>query len=213
LNSPEADLLQRTLKALNIPCSDEQMKAFALYLALLKKWSRAYNLTSITQDRDIVIKHFIDSALYLKAIPERADTLLDVGSGAGFPGLPIKILRPSMHVFLLDPSRKKTSFLKHTVNTLSLQDTRVLRCRIEDFPCAFSDIPERFQVIVTRALYSTAELLRLTSPLCDQNGIIILSKGPSYKEEIKELNRDIITVQDVSVDDLALERYLLIAAP
>jgi len=213
LNSSEELLLTTALEDLSITCSRDQVSAFSIYLSLLKKWSMAYNLTSLNDNRDIIVKHFIDSVSYLKAIPAHARTVLDVGSGAGFPGIPLKIMRPSFNVVLLEPSRKKVSFLMRVVSDLSLEHAQIVRGRIEEYPCSRDDVPGQFDVVTTRALFSTEELIRLASPFCVDNGTIVLSKGPSYREELRDLEGYSIRVEKVNLARFGLDRYLVIAAP
>lgn len=213
MNSSEEALLSKAFRELLIPYAADQLNAFSDYLSLLKKWSRAYNLTSLSNSKDIIVKHFIDSVVYLKAIPAHSRTLLDVGSGAGFPGIPIKIMRPDVNVVLLEPSRKKTSFLGHVVSSLKLKNIHVVRGRIEDYPCSQNDVPARFDVVVTRALFSTGELIRLSAPLCEETGLIVLSKGPAYTKEIDTTKGCHLRVEKVDLANFGLERYLIIAGP
>src|SRR3990172_1998107 len=107
------ELLKSGLKILDIPFTEEQIDAFLTYLEELKKWNRAYNLTGLKTDRDIIIKHFLDSLLFAKALPPEALTLADIGSGAGFPGIPIKIMFPHFAAFLVEPTQKQAVFLQH----------------------------------------------------------------------------------------------------
>ena len=115
-------LLKSGLAELGLPSSDEQINAFMTYLSELKKWNRAYNLTGLAKDEDIVIKHFLDSLLYLKAIPQGALHIADVGTGAGFPGIPITIIRPETEMHLIEPSGKKAVFLRHIIWQLQFKE-------------------------------------------------------------------------------------------
>ena len=111
-------LLKNGLQELDIICSEDQIGSFMLYHAELKKWNKAYNLTALKNDHDIIIKHFLDSLLYLKALPEGISTLADAGSGAGFPGIPIKLVLPALDLTLIESSRKKTAVLRHITRQL-----------------------------------------------------------------------------------------------
>ncbi len=126
------DLLKKGLTELGFMPSEEQTNAFMTYLSELKKWNKAYNLTGLKEDKDIIIKHFFDSLLYLKALPDGEITVADVGSGAGFPGLPIKIIRPEIEMYLIESSRKKAAFLKHIIRQLGLKKAEVIEKRIEE---------------------------------------------------------------------------------
>lgn len=203
-------ILEEALRKLRIECSESRVKAFSLYLHMLRKWSRAYNLTSIVEERDIILKHFIDSLSYLEAVPEGAKTLLDIGTGAGFPGVPMKIARPDLKVFLIEPSRKKTAFLKNLIKTISLRDIYVIRCRLEDYPCGHKNVPEKFDIIVTRALYKVDEFLRRASPFCNENGLMIISKGPSCPEEMKCINDGKYNIFRPGLSEFGLDRHMVV---
>lgn len=211
MNSPELKLLEEGLETLGIPFTKKQLDTFSIYMGVLKKWSRSYNLTALTNERDIVLKHFLDSLIYLKAIPCKAGTLLDAGSGAGFPGLPIKIVSPSIKTVLLEPSRKKAAFLKFLINDLSLRDTVVVSCRIQDYPCSRSDVPSLFDVIVTRALFKTDEFFLHASRLCSEEGVMIVSKGPSYREEMNRIGDYEHRVINADFSKFSLNRFLVVA--
>ncbi len=148
------------------------------YLSELKKWNRAYNLTSLKTDGDIIVKHFLDSLLYLKAIPRGKLAVMDVGSGAGFPGIPMKIMRPDIAMYLVEPSRKKAGFLRHIISALGLQGIDVLEKRIEEIKSLTVD------AAVTRALFDIRDFCRKTMPLLGKGGRLVVSKGPKVKEEI-----------------------------
>ena len=175
------ELLIKGLSELHIPPSGKNTEPFVAYLRELKKWNRTYNLTALKSDRDIIIKHFIDSLLYLRAIPEGQLSLCDVGSGAGFPGLPIAIVRPDITVTLTEPSRKKVAFLKHARRTLSLDNIEILESRIEE-------IRDRlFDIAVTRALFSIGDFVKKAGHVVKEGGCFILNKGPKLEEETRDL--------------------------
>lgn len=172
-------LFKKGLKELSLPVRSEQVRAFMTYLEELKRWNRTYNLTSIKKDEDIIIKHFLDSLLYLKALPEGKIAVIDVGSGAGFPGIPLKIIRPEIRLFLVEPSRKKAGFLMHMVKTLRLKDVDVIEKRIEDVSGLKVD------VALTRALFDIGGFYKKAYHLLKEGGRLILSKGPRFEDEIK----------------------------
>lgn len=189
------------------------MHAFSLYLESLRKWSRTYNLTAIKDDRGIVVKHFIDSLTYVKALPDDAITLADIGTGAGFPGVPIKIVRPDLAVYLIEPSRKKVSFLRNLIKELSMRDISVLRCRVEEYPCDQVDAPEQFDVVATRALYKIDDFVKKVSQLCKSDGIMVISKGPSAEQEIKNVEVDRIKIIRPDLSTFGIDRYLVTIRP
>ena len=177
------ELLKKGLNELNIECSVDQISAFMTFLAELKKWNKAYNLTALKSDRDIVIKHFLDSLLYLKAIPEGILTLADAGAGAGFPGIPLKIVRPELDLTLIESSRKKAAFLRHISRQLGLENSTVLETRLEGLG---KEYEQQYDIIVTRATFSIKDFLKMACPYVKKDGKLILSKGPKISEELEE---------------------------
>ena len=195
-------LLKDGLKELEIPCSEEQISTFMIYLSELKKWSRTYNLTALKTDEDIVIKHFLDSLLYLKAIPPGPIKLADAGTGAGFPGLPIKIIRPEIEVTLVEPARKKTAFLRHMIRLIQLNNISVSEQRLENMG---QDHYENYDIIVTRATFSIKEFRSIACPFVRKKGSLIVNKGPKVSDELIELEKSLPAGYKV---DLALRLNL-----
>ena len=183
--NPE-ELLKKGLSELDIPATDAQIETFMALLRELKKWNRTYNLTAITSDKEIIIKHFLDSLLYLKLIPEGPLHIADAGSGAGFPGLPIKIIRTETDISLIESSRKKTAFLRHLIRTLKLQKVNVIEERLEDL-CKKNEMD--YDVLVSRATFRIKDLLKMTCPSLDEECLIVLSKGPGLSDELKDLEK------------------------
>lgn len=171
------------MKELSLPHTHAHIRLFAIYLEELKKWNKTYNLTSIKTDEDIIIKHFLDSLLYLKAVPEGNISVMDVGSGAGFPGIPIKIMRPEIAMYLVEPTRKKASFLRHIISVLKLEDIVVVEKRVEDLESMDVD------VAATRALFDIKDFCKKVSPVLERGGMLILSKGPKVNEELMSIEK------------------------
>jgi len=181
------ELFKKGLNELGISCSEDQINSFITYLSELRKWNSAYNLTALKTDEDIIVKHFLDSLLYLKAMPEGVLKLADAGTGAGFPGIPIKLIRPEMDITLIESSRKKCSFLRHMIRLLKLTGITVLEQRLENIGDEYKGA---FDVIVTRAAFSIKEFLNTACPYLKEAGILVLSKGPKMTEELKELGTE-----------------------
>jgi 16S rRNA (guanine527-N7)-methyltransferase len=173
------EILTRGLKALGISYEQSQIEAFLAYLSELKKWNRAYSLTSIRDDREVIIKHFLDSLLYLKALPEDTRSIADVGAGAGFPGLPIRIIRPALELHLIEPVRKKAAFLRNMVRRLGLAKVTVHNMRVEE-------VHIQVDAALTRALFTVKEFHEQASHIVRPGGVLILSKGPRAGEELRE---------------------------
>ncbi|HDH13391.1 MAG TPA: 16S rRNA (guanine(527)-N(7))-methyltransferase RsmG [Nitrospirae bacterium] len=181
-----AELFKKGLKQIDISCSEGQINAFMTCLSELKKWNRAYNLTALKTDEEIIVKHFLDSLLYLRAIPEGAMKLADIGTGAGFPGIPVKIIRPETDITLIESSRKKAAFLRHIIRSLKLSAINVLEQRAEALT---GEHEKNYDVILSRATFSIKEFLETACRYVKENGILILNKGPKVSEELKELER------------------------
>jgi 16S rRNA (guanine527-N7)-methyltransferase len=171
-------LLQETSRELGVRLSASQAELFWLYLQELLEWNRRVNLTAISDPTDIVIKHFVDSLSPLPHL-ETVTNLLDIGSGAGFPGIPLKIAAPDLRLSLVEPSRKKVSFLKQIVRTLKLRDVSVRHGRVEDLPP--QDRP--FTTIVSRAFRKLEPLLDVVSPLLAPGCTLIAMLGPTTHED------------------------------
>jgi|Deesub1362A_J573_1020465.scaffolds.fasta_scaffold02248_3 16S rRNA (guanine527-N7)-methyltransferase len=179
-------LLKKGLRQLKLPFDENQINAFLVYLDELKRWRRAYNLTGLKTDEDIVIKHFLDSLLYLKVISKKMTVIADAGSGAGFPGIPLKIIRPDVSLTLIESTRKKASFLRHMVRVLELKNTTVYQNRIEELG---DDELGRYDVIVTRATFKIEEFLEKACPYVRDGGFMVISKGQRFREELKDTPR------------------------
>ncbi len=127
------------------------------------------------------MKHFFDSLLYLRLVPSGHISAADVGSGAGFPGLPVALVRPDIDVALIEPSRKKTAFLRHMSRTLGTGNVVVLESRAEELR------DRRFDIVMTRALFTVAEFVKRAGHLLEKGGSFILSKGPKIDAELAAL--------------------------
>ena len=202
-------LLKSGLAELGITPSDEQIKAFMTYLSELKKWNKAYNLTGLANDEDIIIKHFLDSLLYLKAIPQGALHVADIGTGAGFPGIPITIVRPEIEMYLIDPSGKKAVFLRHIIWQLQLKKIEVIEKRIEELKVN-QELPFAVDIAVTRALFDVSEFIRKASPIVKPGGILILNKGPKAPEEVAKLRNVSYELMTVGLPLSEMKRHLVI---
>ena len=203
------DLLKKGLIELGFMPSEEQTNAFMTYLSELKKWNKAYNLTGLKEDKDIIIKHFFDSLLYLKTLLEGKIRVADVGSGAGFPGLPIKIIRPEIEMYLIEPSRKKAAFLKHIIRQLGLKKAEVIEKRIEEIR-ANQELAELVDVAVTRALFSIKDFMKKASHIVKEGGTLILNKGPKVDEELKKLQDVKYEILPINLPFSDIKRYLII---
>lgn len=176
------ELLKRGLRDLGYELETELLNTFMTYLTELKKWNKAYNLTGIKKDEDIITKHFLDSLLYMKVMPGGALKVADIGSGAGFPGIPIKIIRPEVEMYLIESSVKKSIFLRHIVKLLKIKNVEVMEERVENIKESLC-----VDVAMTRALFSIEDFIKKASHIVKEGGILIHSKGPKVKEELQKL--------------------------
>jgi 16S rRNA (guanine527-N7)-methyltransferase len=168
-------------KELGFPLSSDEIRLFELYLAELLKWNMKVNLTAITEPEEIVVKHFLDS-LSLRLIlpvglPENF-LACDIGSGAGFPGLVLKVVLPGMDLTLVEPIHKKAVFLRHVIRTLNLSPVAAVEARAQELP---DKVSTPFDVVFSRAFKAPAELLPLTFPILKDGGLAALSLGPGMK--------------------------------
>lgn len=180
------ELMREGLLELGLTPLSEHINAFLTYLSELKKWNKVYNLTGIEKNKDIVIKHFLDSLLYLKAIPEGKQVIADIGSGAGFPGIPVKIIRPEVEMFLIEPSMKKSAFLINIIKKLAIRKIRVIEKRIEDVRVG-REIPLLVDIAMTRALFGIKEFIKKAAHISRPGGLLLLNKGPKVKDELELL--------------------------
>ncbi len=182
-------LLTRTLtdasRAIAVNLGKKHIALFEEYYKELILWNAKINLVSVKSDFDIPIKHFIDSLTPLKFIQNKSSSLLDIGSGAGFPGIPLKIAEDRLRVTLLDSSRKKTSFLKNIVRKLQLHNTTVINDRAE---LLMRDEKYRgiFDVIISRASFKLPQFLTTGEYFISPGGILIAMKGFNIEDELEQ---------------------------
>lgn len=153
---------------------------FEKYLQLLLKWNKTYNLTAITNPAEIKIKHFEDSLSPLPFLPKPC-RLLDIGTGAGFPGIPLKINRPDLHVVLIDSQRKKAAFCQAVIRVLGLTEIEAYQGRAEDLKLV--EKWGKFDVVISRATFSLQDFLKMALPFTKPLGLVIAMKSRNWEEE------------------------------
>lgn len=199
------ELLKRGFEELGIIADEPQIRTFIVYLEELRKWNEVHNLTGLKEKRQIIIKHFLDSLLFLKVLPDHVMTVADIGTGAGFPGIPMNIIRPQLKLFLIEPSQKKAIFLRHITHKLGLNKVTVVEQRIEEINNLKVD------AVVTRALFSIGDLIEKARAVLKESGVVILSKGPKLEEEIKKTTSQNISIVDLKLPFENVMRHLVIA--
>jgi len=199
---------------LGIEIDEGAATVFSIHASELIRWNRKINLTAITHPRDIAVKHFLDALAPAGYIPPGA-RLLDIGSGAGFPGIPLKVLEPSISVLLIDSVRKKINFLKHVIRTLHLENIEALQIRAEDM-LQDSRYLNSFDVIISRALSDLAPFVKSALPMLAARGTIIAMKGDLGSEELDALRTMIpgdlyaLEVQNYRLPSIDAPRSLVI---
>lgn len=171
---------------------------FNKYYTFLVEENNKYNLTSITEREEAYIKHFYDSAQLEKAINmNEVQTLCDVGSGAGFPSIPLKILYPHLHITIIEPTLKRCNFLNQLVKLLNLNNVTIINDRAENMV----NLRENFDVVCARAVANMQVLLELCVPLVKVNGKFISLKGSSFHEELLA-SKNAIKLLNVKVENI-----------
>lgn len=169
--------------------TNEQLEQFLQYYALLKEWNQKMNLTAIEEPVEVAYKHFVDSALLCRVIPQLAGrSLIDIGTGAGFPGVPLKIMEPSLQLTLFDSLNKRITFLKEVCQQLQLSDVQTIHGRAEDFAQKI-DYREQYDLASARAVARLPVLVEICLPFVKVGGYFIALKGPELEQEIAESSR------------------------
>ncbi|WP_019851601.1 16S rRNA (guanine(527)-N(7))-methyltransferase RsmG [Desulfitobacterium sp. PCE1] len=178
------ELLNRlTLERLDIQLSQDQVEKFSTYADLLVQWNEKVNLTSITEPEEIILKHFIDSLALVSFI--QGNKLADIGTGAGFPGIPLKILLPEVEVYLVDSLAKRLDFLEVVIEELELKKVKTIHARAEDF-ARDPKYRETFDCVTSRAVARLPVLLEYAVPLLKKGGYFLAAKGSQANEEAME---------------------------
>lgn len=177
------------LMALNLKLDDSQIKNFYDFMNLLIEKNKVMNLTGITEPKEVILKHFIDSLTVFKYINEN-DNIIDVGTGAGFPGIPLKIAENSLEITLLDSLNKRINFLNEVIEKINLNKVKTIHGRAEDFGQDFK-YREKYDVAVSRAVAPLNVLLEYMLPFVKVGGKCICMKGSNCDEEIENSRKAI----------------------
>lgn len=210
-------LPQAVRSLLGFSLSEAQQKSFQLYSEQLVAWNQQFNLTAITDPEEIEIKHFLDSLTCLLAMDlQQLDRVVDVGSGAGFPGLPLKIVCPQVQLTLVESNRKKSEFMQHVSNMLGLTNIEVVDARVEDIG-KDANFRQQFDWAVARAVASMPVLLEYLLPLLRVGGKGVAQKGDAGLTEVQEaessmqiLGGKLKQVIPVELPTVAETRYLIL---
>lgn len=176
-----SELLEKGAQQYEKTLTKQQIEQFTNYMELLKDWNKKINLTAIEDDREIIIKHFIDSMSILPYVQDKEQKLIDVGTGAGFPGIPLKIANKNIEVTLLDSLEKRVKFLNEVINSIKISKIKAVHGRAEDM--GISNIHrEKYDIAVARAVANLPVLLEYCLPFVKINGVFIAMKGSNTEE-------------------------------
>ena len=193
LNNFDTHSLEASARRLGVVLSVQQVDQFCVYYRELRDWNSRFNLTSVTDWDRVQRVHFLDSLTVMQGLPEEMRVqgrLMDVGSGAGFPGLPLKIAFPNLNVTLVESVGKKARFLSHIVDTLKLLHTTVCAQRAEVL-ARTKEHREAYDAVVARALYTLPAVLEVTIPFIRVGGMVVVQKKGDLKTEIDQSQRAI----------------------
>lgn len=208
--------LGKNAQLLGIELGDTQLAQFDVYKNELLQWNAKTNLISENSSQDIITRHFLDSLTAMQFIQKPNARIIDVGCGAGFPGLPLKIALPSLEIYLLETNRKKVSFLKHIIRLLNLSKAVVLHDRVENI-IKTDSWNEKFDILISRAAFKLSELLPQGEFFLASGGELIALKGPNVDDELAQCSSIIHQYKisqfiqyDINVSFLEARRKIII---
>ena len=203
------------MNKLGYSLNEEQQEQFYKYIYLLLEWNEKINLTAITETNEIIIKHLVDSSTIKKYINEE-DKIVDIGTGAGFPGIPLKILEPSAEITLVDSLNKRINFLNEVIEQTELNNIEAIHSRAEDFG-KNKNYRENYDIAVSRAVARLNVLVEYLMPTVKKEGLCICMKGPDAQEEINEaknaikmLGGKIEKIEEFNLSDTDIRRTIII---
>jgi len=187
METESKDLLIEGALAFGIHLDKKAVEAFDLYLRELLKWNQKINLTAVRSEKGIILKHFLDSLSAYPHLP-RPSSLMDIGSGAGFPGIPLKMVESTLEITLIDSVRKKVDFQRHIIRTLGLKGIEAIHGRVQEKE-VLQSMGGRFGVVISRAFSDLQTLLILSFPFLKKGGIVLAMRGETEDEEIRSLSK------------------------
>ncbi|HEY9322677.1 MAG TPA: 16S rRNA (guanine(527)-N(7))-methyltransferase RsmG [Candidatus Methylopumilus sp.] len=199
----DLDLLIEGLQRMALKLSDQMIDQLMTYLNLVEKWNRVYNLTAIRERDEMIKLHFLDSLSILNHV--HVKNILDIGSGAGFPGIVLAITKPELKVTVMDSVNKKTTFMQQVKSELALTNLDVVNSRVEDYqPITL------FEAVTSRAFSNLKNMMSLTQHTLQKEGVWLAMKSKDVKEELEEFEKNQYTLIPLEVPFINAERYLVI---
>jgi len=199
----DRDLLIEGSQRMDLALSDQVIDQLMTYLDLVEKWNRVYNLTAIREREEMIKLHFLDSLSILKHV--QVKNILDVGSGAGFPGIVLAITKPELKVTVMDSVNKKTTFMQQVKSELSLMNVDVVNSRVEDYqPTTL------FEAVTSRAFSNLKNMMSLTQHTLKKEGVWLAMKSKDVKQEVEAFEKNQFTLIPLEVPFINAERYLVI---
>ena len=202
------DLIITGAEAMGISVNADQVRQLSFHCDLLIQWNQKINLTAITDPYEVAVKHVLDAIAPIKWIQNEA-RVLDMGSGGGFPGIPLKIINPSLYVTLMDSVTKKVSFLKHVIRTLKIKGCTAISGRVEALGIQ-KEYAGKFDVVVSRSFASLDKIIQWGKPFAASPGRIIALKGKNIHEEIASPElKNCLNSTRISIEDIKIKNYTL----
>lgn len=207
--------LKKECEKMQIDIKESQIEKFYIYMNLLLEWNQKINLTAITDCDEIIIKHFIDSLTICKYL-KKESSVVDVGTGAGFPGIPIKIVREDLNIILVDSLNKRIRFLEEIIKKLELENIKAIHSRAEEFGRNIK-YREKFDYATSRAVANLSTLSEYLIPLVKIKGKVISMKGSTIDEELEEskkainvLGGKILNIDEFNLPSSDIKRNVII---
>lgn len=203
------------LNELNIKIENSKAEQFYIYMNMLLEWNEKINLTAITEPKEIILKHFVDCGTALKYLNKK-NKILDLGTGAGFPGIPLKLLNSELNITLVDSLNKRINFLNEVIEELKLKNINTVHSRAEDLSRQ-KGYRESYDIILSRAVANMSVLLEYTLPFLKVGGKCICMKGPNIEEELNNskkalsiLGGEIENIENIKLPNSDIERNIII---
>ncbi|WP_250675176.1 16S rRNA (guanine(527)-N(7))-methyltransferase RsmG [Paraclostridium ghonii] len=212
-----ADILKQGIEELGLKCSDETINKFRKYREILVEWNQKMNLTGIEEEKEVYIKHFLDSVAVVKeGYIKDGMSIIDVGTGAGFPGLPLRICLENSKVTLLDSLNKRINFLSEVCKNIDIDDVELIHGRAEDFG-KDGNYREQYDIATARAVAGLPILMEFCAPFIKVGGYFVCLKGPNADTELEEskkamelLGLDFVEKIDVELPEIELKHNIVV---